>query len=211
MKIGEAAKKLGVSVKTLQRWDNEGVFIALRNPKNQRYYSEEQITNYLNKSIVKTDIYKLLDIDSVVPNSITNEEYDRLWKNKESNLYKVVGDQIAFKEKDIELLAIELNTTVNKIERYSIFIEQYIGWFDGGESIDIGDIEISKLQCINYIIKHITLYINRINSAIDMRKDLSIEVLDIINEAVIPMVQDEINQRIKELKKLSKEGKFTWK
>jgi DNA-binding transcriptional MerR regulator len=46
MKIGEAAKIIGVSVKTLQRWDEEGVFKALRNPKNQRYYTEDQIKNF---------------------------------------------------------------------------------------------------------------------------------------------------------------------
>jgi hypothetical protein len=46
LRVGEAAKRLGVTVKTLQRWDKEGVFIALRSPTNQRYYTEEQIENF---------------------------------------------------------------------------------------------------------------------------------------------------------------------
>lgn len=36
------AALLGVSVKTLQRWDREGVLEAHRTPTNRRYYTEEQ-------------------------------------------------------------------------------------------------------------------------------------------------------------------------
>lgn len=45
-KIHEVAKKLGVTVKTLQRWDNSGVFKARRTPTNHRYYTEEDILKY---------------------------------------------------------------------------------------------------------------------------------------------------------------------
>lgn len=43
--IGEVAKRLNVSVKTLQRWDNNGKLVAYRNPSNRRYYTEEQLKN----------------------------------------------------------------------------------------------------------------------------------------------------------------------
>lgn len=33
---------LGVTVKTLQRWDNDGKLIAYRTPTNRRYYTQEQ-------------------------------------------------------------------------------------------------------------------------------------------------------------------------
>ncbi|CCQ51644.1 hypothetical protein CWATWH8502_253 [Crocosphaera watsonii WH 8502] len=36
--ITKAAKMLGVSVKTLQRWDNDGTFKAQRSPTNRRVY-----------------------------------------------------------------------------------------------------------------------------------------------------------------------------
>ena len=36
------AKMLNVSVKTLQRWDNEDTLKAYRNPKGRRYYTHEQ-------------------------------------------------------------------------------------------------------------------------------------------------------------------------
>lgn len=38
-KPNQFAQMLGVSVKTLQRWDNDGKLIAFRNPANRRYYS----------------------------------------------------------------------------------------------------------------------------------------------------------------------------
>ena len=48
------AKRLGVSVKTLQRWDREGILVAKRNPNNRRYYTEEQYLEYIGSS-AKTD------------------------------------------------------------------------------------------------------------------------------------------------------------
>lgn len=35
-------KMIGKSVKTLQRWDSDGVLVARRNPKNRRYYTHDQ-------------------------------------------------------------------------------------------------------------------------------------------------------------------------
>lgn len=37
----EFAKKIGVSVKTLQRWDKLTYLIAYRYPSNRRYYTDE--------------------------------------------------------------------------------------------------------------------------------------------------------------------------
>ena len=41
---------LNVSVKTLQRWDREGVLIAKRTPTDRRFYTQEQLNEYLKKS-----------------------------------------------------------------------------------------------------------------------------------------------------------------
>ncbi|HFK1680574.1 helix-turn-helix domain-containing protein [Bacillus sp. SRB1LM] len=43
----EFLEMLNVSVKTLQRWDNQGVLTAYRNPKGRRYYTEEQYKEYM--------------------------------------------------------------------------------------------------------------------------------------------------------------------
>lgn len=42
LKPKEMAERLGVTVKTLQRWDRSGTLKAHRTPTNRRYYTEEQ-------------------------------------------------------------------------------------------------------------------------------------------------------------------------
>ena len=51
MKPQEMARRLGVTVRTLQRWDNEGKLVAYRNPHNMRYYTEEQYNGYMRRSV----------------------------------------------------------------------------------------------------------------------------------------------------------------
>lgn len=43
------AEMIGVSVKTLQRWDREGILKAYRTPKNRRYYTDKQYAEYAGK------------------------------------------------------------------------------------------------------------------------------------------------------------------
>lgn len=48
MNVGEAAKRLGVTTKTLQRWDREGRLMpAARSATNRRLYTEAQIAEFL--------------------------------------------------------------------------------------------------------------------------------------------------------------------
>ena len=60
IKINEMAKRLGVSIKTLQRWDREGILVAKRTPTDRRYYTEDQYLEYIglaSKSKRKTIAY----------------------------------------------------------------------------------------------------------------------------------------------------------
>jgi len=41
--ITQVSEKLGVSVKTLQRWDRDGKLVAKRTPTNRRFYTENQL------------------------------------------------------------------------------------------------------------------------------------------------------------------------
>lgn len=50
MRLNDMAKRIGVSVKTLQRWDREGILVAKRNPNNRRYYTEDQYLEYIGSS-----------------------------------------------------------------------------------------------------------------------------------------------------------------
>ena len=46
-KCGDFAKLAGVSVKTLQRWDREGILRAKRTPTNRRYYTQGDLDKVL--------------------------------------------------------------------------------------------------------------------------------------------------------------------
>jgi DNA-binding transcriptional MerR regulator len=48
-KINQAAKLIGVSVKTLQRWDKLGILKASRTLTNRRIYTEEQLDTIIKK------------------------------------------------------------------------------------------------------------------------------------------------------------------
>lgn len=50
----EFAEMIGVSVKTLQRWDNEGKLKANRSPTDRRYYTHKQYVEYMGESENKT-------------------------------------------------------------------------------------------------------------------------------------------------------------
>jgi len=50
-KINEFAAILNVSVKTLQRWDNEGILKAFRTPTDRRYYTHKQYLEYSGDSL----------------------------------------------------------------------------------------------------------------------------------------------------------------
>lgn len=46
IKPKEMAKRLGITVQTLQNWDNNGKLKAYRTPTNRRYYTEDQYQAY---------------------------------------------------------------------------------------------------------------------------------------------------------------------
>lgn len=48
IKPNDMAKRLGVTVRTLQEWDRRGKLPAHRSPTNRRYYTEEQYQTYIN-------------------------------------------------------------------------------------------------------------------------------------------------------------------
>lgn len=48
--VGKFAKKIGKSVKTIQRWDRDGKLVASRTPTGRRYYTEDQYFEYLGQN-----------------------------------------------------------------------------------------------------------------------------------------------------------------
>ena len=59
-KPNEFAEMIGVSVKTLQRWDKNKKLIAFRSPTNRRYYTHNQYVEYMGKTIQEKDKRKTI-------------------------------------------------------------------------------------------------------------------------------------------------------
>ena len=49
--VTEFAEMIGKSVKTLQRWDREGILTAYRSPSKRRYYTHTQYLEYMGETI----------------------------------------------------------------------------------------------------------------------------------------------------------------
>lgn len=64
IKLQDMADRLGVSIKTLQRWDREGILVAKRTPTNRRYYTEDQYLSYVGKSQPKSLILAYTRVSS---------------------------------------------------------------------------------------------------------------------------------------------------
>ena len=60
LKPKEMAERLNVTVRTLQRWDNDGILKAYRTPTNRRYYTEEQYLEYTGQSQMAKDMRKVV-------------------------------------------------------------------------------------------------------------------------------------------------------
>lgn len=71
MRPGEFAKKVGVSVKTLHRWDQTGKLSAKRTPSGHRYYLESDLAialgTYSTKSSKKIVVYTRVSSNSQKP------------------------------------------------------------------------------------------------------------------------------------------------
>jgi len=48
--VSQFAKQVGVAVKTLQRWDRQGILKARRTITNRRYYTDEELALALRVS-----------------------------------------------------------------------------------------------------------------------------------------------------------------
>jgi len=59
-KPNEFAEMIGMSVKTLQRWDDNGKLKAFRTPTNRRYYTHQQYVEYIGKTICDKDSRKTI-------------------------------------------------------------------------------------------------------------------------------------------------------
>lgn len=86
--ISEAAEIIGVSVKTLQRWDRDGKLVANRTPSNRRYYTENQLkeirlaNNIVEDKMELTEYIKSMNCGDVITIEFADECVDCITKTK---------------------------------------------------------------------------------------------------------------------------------
>lgn len=90
--ISEAAELIGVSVKTLQRWDREGKLVANRTPSNRRYYTKNQLKEYME---VEDDAMYYVYWLMKTPEELGNDVFERMEKE---GLGKVLDDEFFISE-----------------------------------------------------------------------------------------------------------------
>ena len=103
--IGEAAKKMNISIDTLRRWDKSCRFIAIRK-SGKRFYREDDILDFVRKKdISATDLFKIAqswvsDINPGEPDEIFYCSNSLVFQSRvmkfEKNLGKVDGLESTF-------------------------------------------------------------------------------------------------------------------
>ena len=82
--VSEAAEKIGVSVKTLQRWDRDGKLVANRTPSNRRYYTDSQLKN------IKEDTFDTKDMIETIKNKYENMKKHGMTMENANVMYHVI-------------------------------------------------------------------------------------------------------------------------
>lgn len=115
--ITEFAKKIGYSVKTLQRWDRENILKPENRTKtNRRLYSEKQLNEFIsNNSMSKRKIVSYCRVSSNNQKEDLNRQVDFIidyCKNAGifiDEIYKDIGSGLNFKRKNFLKLIDEIN------------------------------------------------------------------------------------------------------
>lgn len=103
--IGEFSHLTNIKVKTLQKWDRDGILVAYRTPTNRRYYTETQYNEF--RGLKTEDSDKQIVIYGRVSSSKQKRElnhqieflynYAASKGYKISNLYSDVGSGLNYK------------------------------------------------------------------------------------------------------------------
>ena len=143
-KVGEFAKLLNVTVKTLQNWDKQGTLKAYRTPTNQRFYTEEQLNQILNLSNSNQKEKQGLKIGYCrvsthnQKNNLKNqEEYLRSYTNAKGvildEVFTDIGSGINYNRKDFNKI-LELVEAGEVSEIYVTYKDRFVrfgfDWFN---------------------------------------------------------------------------------
>lgn len=143
-KVGQFAKLLNVTVKTLQNWDKQGTLKAYRTPTNQRFYTEEQLNQVLNVSNSNQEEKQGLKIGYCrvsthnQKNSLENqEEYLRSYTNAKGvildEVFTDIGSGINYNRKNFNKI-LELVEAGEVAEIYVTYKDRFVrfgfDWFN---------------------------------------------------------------------------------
>ena len=93
----EFAEMIGVSVKTLQRWDNEDKLKAYRTPTDRRYYTHKQYVDYMgdsNSKHGKTIIYTRVSSNGQKDDLINQVEFLKQYANAKGIIVDEIFEDI---------------------------------------------------------------------------------------------------------------------
>jgi predicted site-specific integrase-resolvase len=139
--VGDVAKKLRKSEKTLQKWDRDGVFVANRTPTGRRFYTHEQILSYfgLDSTVSKKAIIAYCRVSSAaqkpdLANQVKALTQYCLSKNYEFEIVDEVGGGMNFKRPKFKSVMTRIkNGEVSKLiiahkDRLTRFGFDYLAW-----------------------------------------------------------------------------------
>lgn len=136
----EFSEMIGVSVKTLQRWDREGKLISQRTPTNRRYYTHKQYVDYMgivqqNKG--KTIIYTRVSNTSQKDDLENQIEFLKQYANAKGiivdEIFKDIGSGLNYNRKKWNKLLEDCMLGVVKtiiIAHKDRFIRFGYSWFE---------------------------------------------------------------------------------
>lgn len=137
----EFSEMLNVSVKTLQRWDNQGVLPAYRNPKGRRYYTEEQYKEYMGiqeeNKVGKVVIYTRVSNPGQKDDLENQVEFLKTFANARGmivdEVIKDIGSGLNYKRKQWNKLidsCMERNISTIIIAHKDRFVRFGYDWFE---------------------------------------------------------------------------------
>lgn len=142
-KLNEFAKLINVSVRTLQRWDNDGTLSAFRSPTNRRYYTHSQYLAYIGNSSKQEENKRKVVIYTRVSNRgqkddlVNQVEFLKQYANSKGIIVDLVLEDIGSglnynRKKWNELLTMCRNGEVGQIlvAHKDRFIRFGYSWFD---------------------------------------------------------------------------------
>jgi len=102
----EFSEMIGVSVKTLQRWDREDKLKAYRTPSNRRYYTHKQYVDYIGEGKTKQGkviIYTRVSTSNQKDDMENQIEFLKQYSNAKGiivdEIFKDIGSGLNYKRK----------------------------------------------------------------------------------------------------------------